>query len=96
MGGRVELTCVDFVGKFLTPAGALICCWPGHGDDRYTFPLWKKIVAGGISGCIGAAVASPTGARHPAAAAAVAGLPRHLHVEHIIADRMVTTLERAT
>jgi hypothetical protein len=34
----------------------------GHGDDRYTFPLWKKIVAGGISGCIGAAIASPTGA----------------------------------
>ncbi|KAF6264115.1 mitochondrial carrier domain-containing protein [Scenedesmus sp. NREL 46B-D3] len=32
----------------------------GHGDDRYSFPLWKKIVAGGISGCIGAAVASPT------------------------------------
>uniref|UniRef100_A0A383VG02 Mitochondrial carrier protein n=1 Tax=Tetradesmus obliquus TaxID=3088 RepID=A0A383VG02_TETOB len=31
-----------------------------HGDDRYSFPLWKKIVAGGISGCIGAAIASPT------------------------------------
>lgn len=32
----------------------------GAGDDKFTFPLWKKIVAGGFSGCIGAAIANPT------------------------------------
>lgn len=39
--------------------GGVLCA--GAGDDSYTFPLWKKLVAGGISGCIGAAIANPTG-----------------------------------
>lgn len=29
-------------------------------SDRFSFPLWKKILAGGVSGCIGAAIANPT------------------------------------
>jgi hypothetical protein len=41
----------------LLSAGAAITA-----DDKFTFPLWKKIVAGGVSGCIGAAIANPTGA----------------------------------
>ena len=36
------------------------------GEDRFNFPLWKKILAGGVSGGIGAALANPTGAEHTA------------------------------
>lgn len=32
------------------------------GESKMTFPLHKKILAGGISGGIGAAIATPTGA----------------------------------
>jgi hypothetical protein len=55
---------------------ALLRLWScaGAGDDSYTFPLWKKIVAGGISGCIGAAIANPTGAQTLSTAAVLAVL----------------------
>lgn len=36
-------------------------CAAGKGDDKFTFPLWKKIISGGVSGCMGAAIANPTG-----------------------------------
>jgi len=32
----------------------------GESDNKFTFPMWKKMIAGGISGCIGAAIANPT------------------------------------
>jgi hypothetical protein len=45
-------------------AVSLLLFASGAGDDKFTFPLWKKIVAGGFSGCIGAAIANPTGEGH--------------------------------
>lgn len=33
----------------------------GGADDKYNFPLWKKVVAGGVAGGVGAAIANPTG-----------------------------------
>jgi hypothetical protein len=59
---------LGFIGKnhtaikqSLPVADFLLLFDAGAGDDKFTFPLWKKIVAGGFSGCIGAAIANPTG-----------------------------------
>jgi hypothetical protein len=60
--------CPSTAQCFLNPVGRgnkvayglyLFCI--GDDNDKFTFPLWKKIIAGGISGCIGAAIANPTG-----------------------------------
>lgn len=59
----------------------LMCHAGGANDDKFTFPLWKKIVAGGVSGACGAAIANPTGARQQPAAR-LGATAAHNHTQH--------------